>query len=180
MGVLVRVFRQVGRGERGWNGCCKEGEEKPSSLTFWASWKKKIHSAVQNDTVLDFFSCEQWVKWLRFDQNALFYLNGNGAKTCKFSNQSSICDLYNQVLNCNFNFKNQFNASLPNSNVSLEVGHLCHFDPWFWICAFWLSIDQQTFNFFNLTPDSVNSSPSTYMHFPVWYLVSDFFNQISN
>jgi hypothetical protein len=34
-------------------------------------------------------------------------------KTCQNKKQSLICDLFNQVLNCNFDFKNQFNCS-PN------------------------------------------------------------------
>jgi len=71
-------------------------------------------------------------------------------------------------------------ASLPNSNVDPDVGRLFHFSPWFWICAFWHSIDQQTFNFFNLASDSVNSSPSIYALILVWSLVSDFFNQVPN
>jgi hypothetical protein len=46
----------------------------------------------------------------RFDQNASFHLKENCAKIFKIPNQSSICDLFNQVLNCNFDFKNQFNC----------------------------------------------------------------------
>jgi hypothetical protein len=43
-------------------------------------------------------------------------------------------------------------ASLLNSNVNPEVDRLFHFDPWFWIYAFWPLIDQQTFNFFQFGP----------------------------
>jgi hypothetical protein len=46
----------------------------------------------------------------------------------QFLNQSSICDLFNQVLNCNFHFKNQFNCIL------LEFK--CQ--PWCWLLfSFW-------------------------------------------
>ena len=50
------------------------------------------------------------MKQRRFDQNASFHLKENCAKIFKIPNQSSICDLFNQVLNCNFDFKNQFNC----------------------------------------------------------------------
>jgi hypothetical protein len=56
-------------------------------------------------------------------------------------------------------------AFLPKSDVSPKVGRLFHFGIWSWIYAIWPSIDQQTFNFFNLTPDSDNSSPSIYAFF---------------
>jgi hypothetical protein len=71
-------------------------------------------------------------------------------------------------------------ASLLNSNVSPEVGCLFHFSYWFWICAFWPFIDQQTFNFFNLALDSANFRPYIYTPFIVWSLVLDFFDQIPN
>jgi len=46
----------------------------------------------------------------------------------QFSNQSSICDLFNQVLNCNFHFKNHFNCIL--------VEFKCQ--PWCWLpFSFW-------------------------------------------
>jgi len=48
------------------------------------------------------FFCEQWMKWHRFCQNASFHLKGNDIKIHQFPNQSSIFDLFNQVLNCNF------------------------------------------------------------------------------
>jgi len=71
-------------------------------------------------------------------------------------------------------------ASLLNSNVRLEVGRLFHFGLSFWICAFWPLIDQQTSKFFNLAPDSINFSPYIRASFPIWSLVLDFFNQVSN
>lgn len=37
------------------------------------------------------------------------------------SNQCLICDLFNQVLNYNFNFKNQFNCILTNSIIGSKV-----------------------------------------------------------
>jgi hypothetical protein len=43
---------------------------------------------------------------------------------------------------------------------------------------FWPSTDQQTFNFFNLVPDSDNFNSSIYVSFLVWSLIFDFFNQI--
>jgi hypothetical protein len=33
---------------------CKGGEEKPSSPAFWRQGQKKIHSVVQNNTILGF------------------------------------------------------------------------------------------------------------------------------
>jgi hypothetical protein len=62
-------------------------------------------------------------------------------------------------------------AFLPKSDVSPKVGRLFHFGIWSRIYAIWHSIDQQTFNFFNLTPDSDNSSPSIYTFFSslVWF-----------
>jgi hypothetical protein len=56
-------------------------------------------------------------------------------------------------------------TSLPNSNASPKVGRLFHFSPWFWICVFWPTLDQQTSNFFNLALDSVNSNPYIYTPF---------------
>jgi hypothetical protein len=49
-------------------------------------------------------------------------------RVCQFPNQSSICELFNQVLSFNFYF-----ASLPKSDVSPKFGRLIQFDPWFWI-----------------------------------------------
>jgi hypothetical protein len=42
------------------------------------------------------------MKWRHFYQNASFHLKGNDIKIHQFPNQSSIFDLFNQVLNCNF------------------------------------------------------------------------------
>ena len=71
-------------------------------------------------------------------------------------------------------------ASLPNPNVSPEVNRLFHFGLWFWIYVFWLSVNQQTSNFFNLAYNSVNFNPYIYTPFPVWFLILDFFNQVPN
>ena len=71
-------------------------------------------------------------------------------------------------------------ASMSNSNTNHKVGYLFHFDFWFWISAFWLSIDQQTSIFFNLTLDLINYSPYVHMPFLVWSLILNFFNQVSN
>jgi hypothetical protein len=57
-----------------------------------------------------FFFNEQWMKRRCFGQNAPFHLKKRAAKTCQNPNQSSICDLFNQVLSCNFDFKYQFNC----------------------------------------------------------------------
>jgi hypothetical protein len=94
------------------------------------------------------------MKRRHFDQNASFHLNRIGVKTRQIPNQSSICDLFNQVLNCNFDFKKVKSiVSLPNSIIGPEVGRLS-----------------------NLVLDSVNFSPSIYASFPIWSLVLDFFN----
>jgi hypothetical protein len=57
-----------------------------------------------------------------FVQNAPFHLNKNGAKKCLFPNQFSVFNLFNQVHNCNFDFKNRFNCIL--------VKFKCQ--PWSW------------------------------------------------
>jgi hypothetical protein len=67
-------------------------------------------------------------------------------------------------------------TSLPNSIAGLEVGRIFQFGPWSQIYVIGPSIDQQTFNFFNLALDSINSKPSIYTPFPVWSVVLDFFN----
>jgi hypothetical protein len=75
----------------------------------------KIHSAVSS--------------WRVLYKTPPFHLNKNGAKKCLFPNQSSVFNLFNQVLNCKFDFKNRFNCILVKSNVSPEVGRLFHFYP---------------------------------------------------
>jgi hypothetical protein len=63
---------------------------------------------------LGLFFNEQCMKWRRFSQNASFHLKGKGGKNlCHSSNQSSICNLFNQVLNCNFDLTINAIASLP-------------------------------------------------------------------
>jgi hypothetical protein len=76
----------------------------------------------------------------------------------------------------------QFCSILPmkNFNLNPRFRRIFPFGPWFWIYAIWPLIDQQTFNFFNLTPDLVNSSPFIYAPFPIWSLVLNFFNQAPN
>jgi hypothetical protein len=50
----------------------------------------------------------------RFGQNTPFHLKGKSGKNlCQSPNQSSICNLFNQVLNCNFDLKINAIASLP-------------------------------------------------------------------
>jgi hypothetical protein len=46
-------------------------------------------------------------------ETASFHLKEKGGKMCHSPNQSSICDLFNQVLICNFDLKNNAIASLP-------------------------------------------------------------------
>jgi hypothetical protein len=46
------------------------------------------------------------------------------------------------------------------------VGRVFHFGPWSLIYAIWPSIDQQTFNFFNLTPDLTKSTLKNYNSTP--------------
>jgi hypothetical protein len=99
------------------------------------------------------------------------FIKKKSIKKCQFPNQSSI-----EILILRINSI----ASLSNSNVSLKVGCLFYFDPWFWIYAFWPSIDQQTSSFFNLALDSINSSPYSNVPFPVWSLVLDFFHPVPN
>jgi hypothetical protein len=41
-----------------------------------------------------------------------------------------------------------------------------HFGPWSLIYAIWPSIDQQTFNFFNLAPDLTKSTLKNYNSTP--------------
>jgi hypothetical protein len=55
----------------------------------------------------------QCMKRRHFGQNAPFHLKEKGGKMCQSPNQSSICDLFNQVLICNFDLKNNAIASLP-------------------------------------------------------------------
>jgi hypothetical protein len=60
-----------------------------------------------------FYFNEQFMKWHRFGQNTPFHLKEKAAKICQSPNQSSICNLFNQVLNCNFDLKINANVSLP-------------------------------------------------------------------
>jgi len=106
-----------------------------------------------------FFFNNEW-------NSVVSFIKKNDAKSL-FLNQSLIFYLFNQILNWDFNFKNQFNCILSNSNFSPEVGCIFYFSPWFWICVFWPSIDQQTSYFFNLATGSVNFSPYIYVSFPV-------------
>jgi hypothetical protein len=53
------------------------------------------------------------MKWRRLRQNTPFHLKEKGGKMCQSPNQSSICDLFNQVLICNLKKKNNAIASLP-------------------------------------------------------------------
>ena len=100
----------MGMGCVGFLGGEREGkkrEKSSSSLPLRAQGKKKVQ-AVQNGTIpcfLFFFFLTVYAKH-RFAQNTPFYLQRNGAKMCQIPNKSSILYLFNQVLNCNFNFKN--------------------------------------------------------------------------
>jgi hypothetical protein len=51
-----------------------------------------------------------FLKQRRFTQNTPFHLKEMAQKTCQNPTQSSICNLFNQVLKCNFDFKYQFNC----------------------------------------------------------------------
>jgi hypothetical protein len=59
---------------------------------------------------------KQWIKRRSFIQNTPFHLKENGAKNVSKSKSSLICDLFNQILNCNFDFPNQFNCILTKFN----------------------------------------------------------------
>jgi hypothetical protein len=77
-----------------------------------------------------------------FAQNTLFYLNKNDDKMCWFPNQSSMFDLFSQVLNYNFHFKNQFNC-IPTKFRRLPwCWPPFHFSSWSQIYKIWPSIDQ--------------------------------------
>ena len=75
----------------------------------------------------------------------LFFLMNSvwkGGKMCQSLHWSSICDLFNCVLNYNFNCKNQFNYILAKLIAGLEVGRLFQIDHWSWISVIWPSIEQ--------------------------------------
>ena len=97
----------------------KTEEEKSSSSTASRiQGKKKTYSAVQKGTVSGFlfffFFNEQCRKRHRFRQNSSFHLKGKGdKKACQSSHRSLICDLFNRVLNCNFDWKINAIAFLP-------------------------------------------------------------------
>jgi hypothetical protein len=64
--------------------------------------------------LLLFFFNEQCRKRHRFRQNSSFHLKGKGdKKACQSSHRSLICDLFNRVLNCNFDWKINAIAFLP-------------------------------------------------------------------
>jgi hypothetical protein len=60
------------------------------------------------------------MKRRRFGQNAPFHLKGKGGKMWQSSHWSSICDLFNRVLKCNFYRKNQFNC-IPAKNLTAPL-----------------------------------------------------------
>jgi hypothetical protein len=60
------------------------------------------------------------MKRRRFGQNAPFHLKEKGGKMCQSPNQSLICDLFNQVLICNFDFKKQCNC-IPAKNQTTTL-----------------------------------------------------------
>jgi hypothetical protein len=68
--------------------------------------------------------------------NGVVSFKWKGSKMCQSSHWSSFCDLFNCVLNCNFNCKNQFNYI-----AGLEVGRLFQIGPWSWLSAIWPSIE---------------------------------------
>jgi hypothetical protein len=49
------------------------------------------------------------MKRRHFERNTSFHLKENGATKLLFPNQSLIFNLFNQALNWDFDFKNQFN-----------------------------------------------------------------------
>jgi hypothetical protein len=96
---LCRVFGGRERGEKAgkiifFPASSRAGEEEGASRS------KRHHSMFPL-----FFFLTVYAKH-RFAQNTPFYLQRNGAKMCQIPNKSSILYLFNQVLNCNFNFKN--------------------------------------------------------------------------
>jgi len=126
-GWQVGVFLKVIQGR-------EVGEKQRRKTTFSSLFSTCIgeedDGVVQNSTVLSFFF-KQCMKQCRFGQNTPFHLNAKAAKTCPFSYWSSICNVFNQVLNCNFDLKINAISSLPKSNSSPIVGRLFHFSPWF-------------------------------------------------
>jgi hypothetical protein len=63
--------------------------------------------------------------------------------------------------------RNNSITSQPNSIAGPKVGRLFQFFPWSRIDSTGPLIDNQTFNLFNLAPDSVNSKPSIYVSFSI-------------
>ena len=94
----------------------QEEEKSSSSSTSRVHGKKKIHGAIQNGTIFGFFFFALTVYettpfWTKHAFS--FKRKIKTAKTCQSPNQSLICNLFNQVLNCNFDLKFNAIASLP-------------------------------------------------------------------
>ena len=120
---LCRVWTS---GEREGAGKYKE-ENLLLHLPMRVQGKKKTHIAIKNDIVLAFFLWTVHETTLVWTKHAVSFKRKWRQKS-QFSNQSSICDLFNQVLNCNFHFKNHFNCIL--------VEFKCQ--PWCWLpFSFW-------------------------------------------
>jgi hypothetical protein len=94
----------------------KKGQKLPPLFSARPGEEEDVQCHSKRHRFLSFFFNEQWMKRCRFGQNASFHLKKRAAKTCQSPNQSSICDLFNQVLSCNFDFKYQFNCILAKFN----------------------------------------------------------------
>jgi hypothetical protein len=93
-----------------------EEEKSFSSLASRVQGKKKTDNAVKTTPFLPslfLFFHEQCMKQRHFGQNTPFHLKGKDGKNVSSSHWSSICDLFNKVLNCNFDLKINAIASLP-------------------------------------------------------------------
>jgi len=76
-----------------------------------------------------------------FRQCVVSFKRKGRQKSVKSPNQSSILNLFNQVLNCNFDFQINSIVSLLNSIIGPEVDRLFQIGPWFRIYAIRPSID---------------------------------------
>ena len=97
------------------NRCCKRGEEKPSFPTFVRPREEDGVQCRQNSIVLLRFFQRIVSETTSFCTKCVVSLKKKSIKKCQFPNQSSI-----EILILRINSI----ASLSNSNVSPEVGHI--------------------------------------------------------
>jgi len=113
VGVFLSCFGEKGKRKAGEGNllfpclACLGEEEDPQ-------WRSKRHRLG-----LCFFFFEIVDETVPFYQNAPFHLKEMAPKTCQHPTHSLICDLFNQVLNSNFDFKYQLNCILVKFNCRL-------------------------------------------------------------